>query len=726
VGGPATLEEVVVTAEKRTERLQDVPVPVTAISSETLTANNEVRLQDYYASVPGLSVNASGNGQTSIAIRGITTGGTAGGGGNATVGITIDDVPYGSSSVLGYSSALVPDIDPADLSRVEVLRGPQGTLYGASSIGGLLKYVTVDPSTSALTGRVQADVNDVQHGGVGWGIRGSVNVPLSDTFALRVSGNDRRDAGFIDDPTHGLTNENRNSVQGGRISALWRPWDFLSVKLSAMGQNYHGDGASQVEGNYLLQPTEGDLVANRPPGTGQFDIKSRLYSAVVNANFAGMTLTSVTAYGDTKYVAPLDFSGSVYGQIFAPALFNVSGASIRDEFPTKKWSQELRLASEEGRMIDWLVGAFYTHESTDADQSINAIDSTTGAFAGQLLNAPFPTTYREWALFGDLTVHFTSQFDVQLGARESQNRQSYEETDTGPLFLALGLPTDTVAYDPIHTKDNAFTYLVTPRFKFTPDLMGYARIASGYRPGGPNPAVPAVLPSSAYGPDKTNNYELGLKGSTPDRKLTFDASVYYIDWKDIQISITDPATGYVFFKNAGSAKSQGVELSLAAKPWNGMTATFDASGGIAKLKDPLPVESGAIGNSGDRLPNSAKFTGSLSLNQDFPLSDKLAVFLGATVSYVGEREGAFPSISAPGSPQYVRIKLPSYTTGDLRTGVRYDSWTVNLYTSNVTDRRGIVSGAPKNAGGGTVDDPFVITYIRPRTYGLSVSKDFGP
>ena len=239
------LAEVVVTAEKRAERLQDVPVPVTAINTDSLLENNLVRLEDYYTSVPGLSLTSSTFGQPSVIIRGITTG--AGTLTNPTVGIVVDDVPYGSSTPLG-GGAIVPDIDPSDLARVEVLRGPQGTFYGASSIGGLIKFVTVDPSTEALTGRVQADGNYIHNGpDAGYGLRGSINIPLSDTWAMRASGFFRHDPGYITDVLTDTRGVNREEDYGGRLSALWKPSDDVSLKLGALFQDSRRYGLSGID-----------------------------------------------------------------------------------------------------------------------------------------------------------------------------------------------------------------------------------------------------------------------------------------------------------------------------------------------------------------------------------------------------------------------------------------------------------------------------------------------
>ncbi|HEX4973576.1 MAG TPA: TonB-dependent receptor, partial [Steroidobacteraceae bacterium] len=187
------IEEVVVTAQKRAERLLDVPIPVTAVDGQFLLKHNELRLQDYYSRVPGLNYSPGQWGEPRIAIRGIVTDPYT----NPTVGLMIDDIPYGLS--INQNGGGGPDIDPGDLARIEVLRGPQGTLYGASSMGGLLKYVTVDPSTEALSGRVQVGTSSVSKGDdLGYSVRGSINVPLGDTLAIRASAFTRREPGYID------------------------------------------------------------------------------------------------------------------------------------------------------------------------------------------------------------------------------------------------------------------------------------------------------------------------------------------------------------------------------------------------------------------------------------------------------------------------------------------------------------------------------------------------
>lgn len=703
-----SLEEVVVSAQKRDERLQDVPVPVTAISANTLLESNQIRIQDFYTSVPGLSVTPGDeHGAPQLAIRGVTTGGFS----NPTVGVVIDDVPYGASFGAVYGNE-APDIDPSDLARVEVLRGPQGTLYGASSIGGLLKYVTVDPSTQALTGRLQAGTTSIYNsGGLGYNVRGAANIPLSDTFAVRISGFGRRDPGYIDNVETGQEGINVENSYGGRLSALWRPSDVLSLKVSGLLQDTKADGSPDVD----IEPGLGDLQQKDLRGTGWRRNHIQAYSANLTAALGQAQLTFLSGYSINTDSDSYDFSDPNTGfgyfteNTFGPA---GAGAPLLESVKTRKFTQEIRLTMPVTDHIDWLLGAFYNHENTTLIEQVVGANPITGVPVGNYGYFDVPTTFSEYAGFTDLTFRFTDQFDVQVGGRESANRQTYAQTVIGPYDTdLLGLPSPVV-YPPSHTNENAFTYLVTPRFKFSPDLMVYARLASGYRPGGPNIYATASALPSRYDPDKTENYEIGVKGNVLDRLLSFDASVYYIDWTDIQLQLRDPTTHITYYANGSRAKSQGIELSLQSKPVGGLTLSGWVTYDDAVLTADLPATSTAYGVAGNRLPDSARFSGNLAAEEEFPITASVSGFAGGTLSYVGNRESVFVS----GSPN--RQIFPGYAQLDLRSGVRYDTWTVDAFVTNATDRRGVLSG-----GIGSLN-PVAFYYTQPRTVGISVSRTF--
>jgi iron complex outermembrane receptor protein len=715
------LEEVLVTAQKREERLQDVPIPVSVVSTAALTENNQVKLTDFYAEVPGLSIAPSTMSSQTLSIRGITTGAVGEGPPNPAplVGVTVDDVPFGGS---GGGDQIVPDFDPGDLARIEVLRGPQGTLYGASSMGGLVKFVTVDPSTDAVSGRLEAGTNSVSHGSeVGYTFRGSVNVPITSDLAVRASAFTREDPGYIDDPILGIKGINEDWASGGHFVALWKPSDDFSLKVSALYQSIHGNGTSDVTPNppaFFGVPPLGDLQQFyiRAVNTYGFDRKAQAYSALINWKIGIADLTALTGYNNTRVRDSFDLSGPLHS--FSETYFGTVGDQILNTIGVSRFTQELRLSAPLGQKFDGLLGAFFSQEVDHWEWNYPATDPISGAILGDwgTFNANYaPITYTEYSVFGDLTYHVTDQFDIQVGGREAQFRiVGTSFTVTGLTANVLdGFPTSPYVQPGYTIKENAFTYLLTPRFKVSPDFMIYARLASGYRPGGSNAGTPQV--PQQFSSDKTEDYEIGSKIDFLDHTLSFDGSLYYINWKNIQLPLIYPVNGSTYVGNAAGAKSEGVELSIEARPISALTIGAWVSWDDAVLTQTVPGagQAGEIfGFSGDRLPNTARFSGNLSLNYDFPLVSDIKGFVGGALSYVGDRQDAFSSVSAE------RQDLPAYAKLDLHAGTKYNSWNANVYVNNVTDKRGLISGGVGNA------IPYAFYYIQPRTVGLSVTKTF--
>lgn len=695
--------EIVVTAQKQAQRLQDVPVPVTALRASELAQQNQIRLQDYYAKVPGLSLAlVSDASQPLIAIRGITTGGFT----NPTVGIVVDELPYGAT-VTGNVPAIAPDVDPGDLERVEVLRGPQGTLYGAASMGGLLKFVTVEPSLTSFKGRIEGGVSSVSHGDkAGYSVRASANMPLGETLALRASGFTLRDAGFVDNLRNGDRDINSTSSTGGRLSMLWKPAEEVSVKLGAAIQDYKRRGTSDVD--TALAPS---YSQSRLPGSGVYQRKTKIFNATINAQLDSAEITSATGFSIDESFTNIDGSDAFAGD--AQREFGVTGSATPTKLRYDKFSQELRARIELSDRIDWLVGAFYTNESSKVSGRYTANDSTTGAEAGTLLTITSPLSYREIAGFTNLAIEFTDRFNVQFGARFSNNRQTFATSRNGPLS-ALYFGSNPSLVEEVASSDNVFTYLVTPQFKISPELMLYGRIATGYRPGGPNSGCGIVGLPCKYKADTTRNYEIGFKGDLFDRKLTFDASAYHIDWQDIQLQflIFTPVF-FSYLDNASRAKSEGVELSLEARPFPGTTLSGSLSWNNAKLTRDVPAGSTINARRGDRLPYSSPFTAFVSLSQRLTISDQLTADIGGDASFVGNRKGSF-------QPGPTRETFPHYTQINLHARLDYDSWGLSAFVTNLTDQRGVLRGGlDANFG-----HPSFFTYIQPRTVGLSISKTF--
>jgi iron complex outermembrane recepter protein len=706
--GAAPIEEIVVTAQKRTERLQDVPEAVTVLNTEDLLANHEVSLNDYFRSIPGLTLYDNGNGFKELVIRGITTGN----GDTPTVGVYIDDTPIGSSTALARGDVMVPDLDPSDLQRVEVLKGPQGTLYGSSNMGGLLKYVTVLPDTKEFSGRIGVDGETVDQGGSGYAVRAAVNIPLvQNLLAVRISGSTRDDPGYIENVTDGIKNFNHTTVDNGRIALLWTPSDDLSVKLNAMFQERQAHGIGREDYNLVAdQPIEGDLKVIQAPGTDHDKEELGIFNLTIDNNFGWAKFTSSSSFARSSYTGGQDLS-SLFNSILAP-IFGIPnfGVGLAQTFSSDKFSQEFRLDGRLGPNIDWLAGAFYTHESSSFYQIFNPVYTDTGQpISGiPLLTDTIGTsTYQEYAAFGDLTYHFTPQFDLQAGLRLSYNNQASYFTGNGDAvfggaFVGFGTSSQTVP-----------TFLVTPEYKISDDLMIYARIASGYRAGGPNYTVPGR--ETQFRSDSTVNYEVGFKEDLLDHTARVEASAFYIAWHDIQLLGVN-ALDQEFFSNAGEAISEGLEFSGQYNPVRGLTLAANFTYADAHLTSNAP--SGFYAPSGSRLPYSPEWSGQVSATYSFPLVDKWNGRIGADYSYVGSRFGDFLSNQPPPG----RPELPSYGVGNVHAGVDDGKYSADFWVHNVGNERGLLAA---NSGQLNQElNTFVATVIQPLTVGISLAVKF--
>lgn len=723
VSSSSEVPEIIVTAQKREERLKDVPVPITAVGSDALLAQNQTKAQEFFSSVPGVNLQFLSN-RAQLAIRGITTGPVTG---NPTVGYTIDDVPYGSSTGQGGLFGSAPDISPSELARIEVLRGPQGTLYGASSIGGLVKYVTVDPKLDDFSGAVGGGLLTIKDSDeVGYNLRGSVNAPLGETIAFRASAFYRQDPGYIDNVRSGREDVNSSDIAGGRVSALWKPSEAFSLKLGAMYQLRHTDGSSNVDA------TTGSRVKQTDLGnTGTARAENQIYSAVATADLGGIELTSISAFSRSQNFDVLDFSAQGFTG-FMSLVFPAAppfGGQLRQGYDVDKYSQEIRLAGGVGENIDWIAGGFYTSEKAKYTIDIDATDLTTNVSYGRALAWRDSLKYNEWAAFGNATVRLSDRFDVQFGGRYSENRQKlihrtrdlFPDVDGNGNFIPTPNPTLFISEKSVRAQGQSFTYQASPRFKPTPDHMIYGRIASGYRPGGTNancdPASTPPVPCQ-FKPDKTVNYELGAKGDFLDRMLSYDVSLFLIDWQDIQITqVIADLGGLTYNANAGSARSKGVEASFEVRPVEGLTLKAWAAYTDARLLNGF-VSASVFAEKNDRLPFTSKWSGRFSIGYAGSLSDSVTGSIEAAVSYVGDRLGEFVA-TQPEAP--LRQLYPDYATLDLNASLGFEAVSVSMFVQNVTNKRGLIGGGYYNQ---TSFNNNWFNYTQPRTIGVNVEYAF--
>lgn len=693
------LEEIIVTAQKVEERLRDVPMSITAMTARDLQALGATQFLDFANTVPSLNFTSNGVGQTQVNLRGITSGYNV----SPTVGIYVDDVPYGSSTPFVASAQLALDVGLFDMSRIEILRGPQGTLYGASTMGGLLKYVTNTPDTAAFSGTARANVASTQDGGVGYDVSSAVNIPLAeDKAALRIGGFYTHAGGYVDNLARNDDDVDQADVYGGRVDFLFAPTERLSVRLTAFAQDITRDGSIAVDFNRVTgAPIDGELDQRRALAE-PFDQRFRLASATVKYAFDFATVTSISSYQTVRSDAVTDFSALYVPAFGGPGVFSAIGL-IRNA-ATDKFTQEMRLAAS-GRVFDWLIGGFYTDEHSKQFQQLPAYDPSGALAPVNLLTVHIPSRYEEYAGFGNLTLHVTDKVDLTGGVRYARNSQSEEQIGSG---LLVGSVPERGA------SDSVATYLANVRYRATDNVMAYLRFATGYRPGGPNAVVNDLngqpLAPPTFAADKLTSYEAGIRLSSADHRFSADFAVYHVDWDDMQITAIRNGLGVV--ANAAKAQSQGAELTLAAQPVPELALMGTLGYTNAELTEDAPDLGGVDGES---LPDAPKVTAALSGDYRFGLGSYDA-FAGTTVRHVADRNGSF-DLSA-GMPQY---KLPDYTAVDVRAGIVFGGARVQVYCKNVADERGQLSAM---TGTSLAGGPANISILQPRTFGLSLDVSF--
>jgi len=694
--------EIVVTAQKREERLIETPQSVTVLSGDDLVRIAAAQFRDFANSVPALSFTTAGAGQTQLTLRGVTSGTDIG----PTVGVYIDDVPYGSSSAFANASSLALDAGLFDMERIEVLRGPQGTLYGAGTMGGLIKYVTASPDASRIGGSAQASLSGTHSGSLGYNGAAAVNVPLADErAAVRASGFFSRDGGFVDNVILDNKDVNRSRIYGGRADLLFTPDEKLSIRIGGFLQNIHRNGTSAADFSLAGMPLDGALEQRRLIDE-PFEQRFRLASATINYEFGAATLASITSY-QTNNIAYTQDVSPVYVPLLGSFGLPFAAVSVEQERRTRKFTQELRLASRGDGPFQWLGGLFYTDERSEADQLVLPYDADGAIAPVNLATVSIPSRYREMAAFGNITWLITDKFDVSGGLRYANNRQRFEQIGSGLLIGAT---------PQVRAKDDVVTYLANARYRFSPQVTAYLRYATGYRPGGPNyvvndPVTGEPLAPAVFKADSLQSYEAGLKAETSDRRFGIDVAAYHIDWSDMQIMTA--AGGVSVIANAGRADVTGGELTLTARPSSAVTATAAFAYQHARLADDSP-SLGAL--KGEQLPNVPRYSVTMNLDYRAPEDAALRPSVGGTIRFVSDRTASFDANA--GFPQY---SLPSYAAVDLRAGATFAGIDAQLFVRNVFDTRGQLSASTLLS---ILGGPAQVTFMQPRTFGLSASARF--
>lgn len=723
---------IIVTAQKRSEVLTDVPMSITVLGGETLERQQIYNFEDLVTKVPGLSLDSSERGGSRITLRGINTGGVA-----STIGVYVDDVPFGSSTALANGGVLAGDFDTFDLARIEVLRGPQGTLYGASSLGGTLRYITNPPNTEEFEFRAQASVESVDGGDTGYAATGVVNIPFANNFAVRASGFYRSDGGWIDsignNPIPSLTDplnpavagtrveQDINSVDtfGGRVSALFDISEDVSLRLGVLAQNIESDAPNYVDADpSTLEPVDGGNIRSRY----QLDfnnVEYRVYSANLDWDFRPFVLQSITSYATSEQDFQDDIAANT-GLLGGVPVASLTTALLGDPVTrplsgilqqvtsTDKFTQELRLISEDSDTFEWVAGVYYTQEDSEINpQNLYPVESGTETIATDLpliAEVTVISDYEEFAAFANATWHVSPRFDLSFGGRWSDNDQTASQT------LEIGLVGAVQDFDPASSSESPFTWSISPRFAVSDNASLYVRVATGFRPGGPN-VLPAGAPAGVptfYKSDELTSYEVGFKADSPGGMLSIDMNGYFLDWEDVQLIVN--VNGVNVNGNGGTAESKGFEFSATARPVDGLDLLFNWSYTDAYLtQDTDPIIGGM---KGDPLSFIPKWTFGFGANYSWSLAGDSTAYVGGNVAYVGERFEGYGSLAPDGSLR----KVDPYSTVDARGGVDFGQWYVEVYAKNLSDEQ----GANSVLGEGILPNGLVgLSLIRPRTYGLS-------
>lgn len=723
------LDEIVVTASKRDEKLHDVAMSVTALGGDELSLRQETGFLDWAAQVPGLSVQTSDAIYSRVILRGQNVGSVG-----ATVATTVDDIPFFMSGAQADGAFFSANVDTYDLQRIEVLRGPQGTLYGAAAEGGIIKYVTNPPNLTKTEGAISVGGQTIVGGSTAGSVKGMINLPFWDNkAALRVSAVDQGIPGWIDDAGTGQSNANQGHSYSLRGSLLVQPTSDFTARVTVFNQRLKvGDAnAVQVVGaaaNPMAPPAnqfqEIDGLTNTTAWPHDEDNSLKYGALNLAYDFHFATLTSTTSYGKFNLHFGSDLTnanlapGFTYGALFSGIYGQPTVMTGNQVEFVHKLNQELRLSSDAGNTIfghgfDWQIGGFFTREVTTLTQPYDARDASdlSTILSPPLGGAIIPGYYKETSYFADVTYHFNKAFDLELGGRGTEVKQNSQVN----TFCCL-LYGPTLSFAAQYTSQTSTTWSVAPRWHINEDTLAYVRVATGFRPGGPNFPTPTEPNPPPFKSDSTKNYEIGIRTDLFNKAFSIDMAVFDIDWKDVQIlGIVQTSTGPIGINgNSGSAKSKGLEWNFSWRPVSGLTLALLGSYTDAYLTSDAP---GLGAFSGDKLPYVPNVSTTLNADYKWSAFADWSAYVGGSETYTGTRFTGFsPSTTVVNS----HTQLPVYNTFELHAGLDNGHYNAELYGNNLGNSKGIYDYG--NQGG--TNQTGQASFIQPRTIGIELGYKF--
>ena len=760
---PLALETVTVTAQKRKEDPKKVPLSISVLSGDAIQDDHVTSLTDLTRAVPNLSYSTqAGAGLGTLEMRGVSSQA-----GSATVSIYLDDVSLTTRNLYSQGTA-----EPRffDIDRVEVLRGPQGTLYGASSLGGTIKFISNQPDATRFSGNANTELSRTTHGGTNYMAQAVLNVPLAkDTTALRIGVQTGRDSGYIDQvspTTLGKVEKGINATHWNVLKLALKS-DFgsgWSITPSVFYQRFKSD---DIDAAYLAVGDYQVPVGTTPPKLALFQTSKIVREPMTDT----LTIPSVTVNGDLGFAdftgvlsgykrrfdrvqdgtfvnVPYIASPKVIGNLALGAIVGALPSAVQLANKTDQASLEVRLASKDyvagGSPLTWVGGVYLAQTKTqvfdnepifginaafkaaglDINDPANLTDSFPGAFTGD--SSYYSARHykdKQYSVFGELTYNVDPSLRATLGLRALRATQAF--TREGDFYYAGGPSTAAIDSD---------AKSLTPRFALSWDATReatlYANVAKGFRLGAANRPVPSTplvaqdlkdlgLPFTtvppSFKPDTLWSYEAGVKSRWFENRLSVNVAVFHIDWKDIQQSVTLPASGFDFETNVGRAKVDGIEIEGRLRAAEGLTLSAGASYTRAVFADDTPsLGTDANGDlnvrKGDRVQGVPRYSARLGAEYRFAPMALGNAFVRASGQWTGSSNGTFVRSSS----DYQR---PGYFTADASAGLGLDRWEFTVFAKNLTNTQTVLQRP-------SIQSVSEAYYLRPRTIGVTAAYTF--
>jgi iron complex outermembrane recepter protein len=660
------LDEVVVTASKRAEPLREVADSVTAFTGEILESLGAQSLEDYIGRAPGVQFQASTPGISNVTIRGVSTASVFPDQGQATTGIYLNDVPLTDP---GFAVS-VPDVDVFDMQRVEVLRGPQGTFFGAAALGGAVNYIINPVALDKFDVHVQTGASKtVNASDAGYTVKIAVNVPLiDDVFGVRVTAIKRYDPGFLDNIGTGRDDSNDRKVEDYRLNALWKINDQTDLSFFTFYDR------SRIGDGFYAFPQLGELVRDTLfPEYGSFITRINSLKFNTNLEFAALTVQGADSHKSQD--AGADFT-PFYGGVptFSPDFVRTHSDMI-----------EARLTSPSNQVVEWLFGVYYgrfseSYPTPILQNNVDIFDYTVGYKSNELSE------------FGELTYRFSDKWRATVGGRYYDIRLATDIVEGAPTALTANRGDQ---------RATGFSPKASLTYEPDKDLMIYALVSKGFRMGGANLIAPIAgfTTPSTYKSDSLINYEVGFRPAWFEHTLTLDTTFFFIDWSDIQLRLARP-DGFGYVANVGTAHNKGIENTLVWKPNKNWALQASLTYLEAALAETIVLGGGTTLLDGAALPGASKWTSSETAS--YTWSTNSAPFLSASHRFVSRATSDFSDT----------LPIGNYNIFDIRGGAHLGrKVTASLYVDNIADKRGVTAAS-------TLGPYLTDYYIRPRTVGV--------